>query len=97
MKPISQKTPYLRKCVNEWLANSKTNEFHVNDISYELTEKYDDLIDLDITKAVSNELIRLERHHKLTSRKGIKGVDSSGVGRPPRVYKKNMIFRISSS
>lgn len=92
MLPIGKETPLLRQCVNMWLAGTDQLEFTVTDITGDLNETHDFYHTVDLKKSVGNELIRLERHHKLTSRKGIKGVDGSGVGRPPRVYKKNMIF-----
>jgi hypothetical protein len=87
-------TPYVRSCVNLWLASTTLLEFSVSDIVPELERKHEGLSELPcICKSVSNELVRLETAHKLLSRKGIKGVHGSGVGRTPRAYRKNMIFR----
>lgn len=87
-------TPYVRSCVNLWLADTTLKEFSVSDILPDLERKHKELSALpSLCKSVSNELVRLQTAHKLLSRKGIKGVDGSGVGRTPRAYRKNMIFR----
>ena len=93
--PITNEiTPFVRSCVNLWLAETVLTEFTIADITPNLEEKHPGLKGLaSICKTVSNELVRLQTAHKLLSRKGIKGVDGCGVGRTPRVYRKNMIFR----
>lgn len=87
-------TPFVRACVHLWLAETTLTEFSVHHVTGDLSEKHSGLDDLpSLCKTVSNELVRLETAHKLISRKGVKGFDGSGVGRTPRVYRKNMIFR----
>ena len=86
MVAISDKTPFVRQCVNLWIAGCKQNEFTVSDIVQDLSKRYPALVVVDVLKAVSNELQRLQTKHKLASRKGVKGVDGCGMGRPPRVF-----------
>lgn len=87
-------TPFIRSCVNLWLAETVLPEFTVSQIISDLAKKHPGLHELpSLCKSVSNDLVRLETAHKLLSRSGIKGVDGSGVGRTPRAYRKNMIFR----
>lgn len=86
-------TPLVRKTVNEWLADTTLSEFTVADVLSSVANSpgLNELV--SACKSVSNELVRLETAHKLLSRVGVKGVDGCGVGRTPRVYRKNMIFR----
>lgn len=87
-------TPFIRACVNLWLAETVLTEFTVSQIISDLAEKHPGLDELpSLCKSVSNELVRLQTAHKLYSRMGVKGFDGNGVGRTPRVYRKNMIFR----
>ena len=88
MAKQSDCTPFVRQCVGLWIAGTKLGEFTVSDLQTALQEEHTALLDVDLCKAVSNELIRLETKHKLLSRKGIKGLDGCGVGRPPRVYRR---------
>ena len=81
-------TPFVRQCINVWLAGTTLKEFTVSDIMEDIVLPPDTRLSVDLCKAVSNELIRLETQHRLLSRKGIKGFDGCGVGRPPRVYHK---------
>lgn len=87
-------TPFVRACVNLWLAETLLTEFTVSQIISELSLKHPSLKELpSLCKSISNELVRLQTAHKLYSRKGIKGFDGNGIGRTPRVYRKNMIFK----
>lgn len=88
MADQNYETPFIRQCIGLWMAGTKLTEFTVADIQTALHEAHTSLFTQDLCKAVSNELIRLETKHRLLSRKGIKGVDGCGVGRPPRVYRK---------
>lgn len=88
MADQNYETPFIRECINLWLASNTLKEFTVADIQTALQDTHKSLYTLDLCKAVSNELIRLETKHRLLSRKGIKGIDGCGVGRPPRVYRK---------
>lgn len=81
-------TPYMRQRIALWLAGTTLYEFTVSDIMQGVDIPADSVQTVDLCKAVSNELIRLETQHRLLSRKGVKGVDGCGVGRPPRVYHK---------
>lgn len=90
---VNQVTPYVRSCVNLWLAGSTLKEFTVSELIQDLEGQHETLQGVDLCKAISNELIRLETQHKLLSRKGVKGFDGCGMGRPPRVYRRNMIFK----
>lgn len=83
----NETTPFVRQCVNLWIAGTKLKEFTVSEVQTDLWEAHSGLLDLDLCKAISNELIRLETKHRLLSRRGIKGVDGCGLGRPPRVYR----------
>lgn len=90
---VNQVTPYVRSCVNLWLAGCTLAEFTVSELIQALEGQHETLVGVDLCKAISNELIRLETQHKLLSRKGVKGFDGCGQGRPPRVYRRNMIFK----
>lgn len=86
-------TPFVRQCVYMWIAHNLHHEFTVAHLISDLQHKHRELAELDLCKAISNELIRLERFHKLGSRQGVKGEDGCGQGRPPRVYKRKIIFK----
>lgn len=81
-------TPYVRQCVNLWLAQTTMHEFTVSEVSSGIEDKHEALEGVDLSKSVSNELVRHETLGLLISRKGVKGVDGCGTGRPPRVYRK---------
>jgi hypothetical protein len=87
MASQNNETPFVRQCVALWLAQYGTLEMCVPSIVNDLKQAHASLEDIDITKAVSNEMIRLETLGKLTSRVGTVD-DGCGIGRPPRLYKK---------
>lgn len=68
-------------------------EFTVWEVQRGVEKAHKALEDLDLSKAISNELQRLERWHKLGSRKGIKGEGGCGLGRPPRVFYRKIVFK----
>jgi hypothetical protein len=78
-------TPFVRSCVALWLAGTKEGQWSVADVIYDLREAHTSLGEVDVSKAVSNELVRLEYIGKLSSYQGSLD-DGCGVGRPPRVY-----------
>lgn len=80
-------TKFVRECISLWIAGTQLKEFTVSELQSDLQERHR-LLDVDLCKAVSNELIRLESKHRLLSRRGVKGLDGCGLGRPPRVYRK---------
>lgn len=90
-------TPAIRQCVNNWLATyTEIEQFTVSSVCSDIADD-EVFISVDASKAVHNELARLETQHKLKSRPGCiddKATLSPGVGRPPRVYWRNMIFKI---
>lgn len=86
-------TPYIRQCIHLWLAGTDLQEFTVWEVTRGLERDHSTFADIDISKAVSNELQRLERWHKLGSRKGVKGEAGCGLGRPPRTFYKKIIFK----
>lgn len=91
MTPKNVETPFIRQCVALWLAGHDDPEFTSIRIASDLQDKHPALRDINITKAVSNELIRLEGKHKLGSRKGTSD-DWCGNGRPPKLYRKKVKF-----
>ena len=92
-KSIKEHTPMIREYVHEWLS-SRTNDFNVSDIIRDHEGVSTGLDSIYLCKAISNELARLERRHKLSSRHGVKGVDGCGVGRTPKVFSIKVEFRL---
>lgn len=80
-------TPFVRQCITLWFAGNTDQKFTVSQICRELKEKHSILLEIDLCKAVSNELIRLESLGIMTSRKGAPEDVEHGTGRPPRVYR----------
>jgi hypothetical protein len=95
MLKMSSSTPIVRRHVNNWLSSWSWEFFTILDIldCSKTHSVFDRLEDIDPVKSVSNELIRLERHHKLAGLSPDKHRRQGRMGRPPKVYKKNMIFR----
>lgn len=85
---INDVTPFVRQCIALWLASNRQATFSVSEVCKSLQDQHKSLQDLDLTKSVSNELIRLETIGLLSSRKGFKGESPNETGRPPRVYKR---------
>jgi hypothetical protein len=79
-------TDYLRQCIGLCVAGMDS-PFTVTQIVSLLNERHK-FIGVDVSKAVSNELQRLQKHCMLESRLGVKGDDQYLVGRPPRVFNK---------
>lgn len=93
---MKEVTPFIRQCIYMWIAGNNLEEFTVWEVQRGVESAHkalEELKDLDLSKAVSNELQRLERWHKLGSRKGIKGEGGCGLGRPPRVFYRKIIFK----
>jgi hypothetical protein len=82
-------TPFVRSCVALWLAGTSETTFCVADVIACLKDTHTSLEAVDLSKAVSNELVRLEYIGKLVSHVG-KLEDGCGVGRPPRVYARSV-------
>lgn len=78
-------TPMIRNAVKEWLSNHNPEQFTVPQICQYLSRKF---TGLDLTKYVSNELLRLEKVGTLASVPGSKENNLYGMGRPPRLYFK---------
>lgn len=86
MSKKNELTPFVRQCMALWLAENKSRDyFTVSEICSDLKLKHDVLDEIDLTKYVSNDLIRLE---KVGILKSYKGVVSNGTGRPPKVYQR---------
>jgi len=79
-------TDYLRQCIGLCVAGM-SSPFTVTQIVSLLNERHK-FIGVDVSKAVSNELQRLQKRGMLESRLGVKGDDPYLVGRPPRVFNK---------
>lgn len=86
-------TPFIRQCVYMWIAGNPLSEFTVWEVQRGVEKAHKVVADLDLSKAVSNELQRLEWQHKLGSRKGIRGEGGCGLGRPPRVFYRKIVFK----
>lgn len=80
-------TPFVRQCIALWIAGVGNVSFSVADVVSGLYESHPSLDGIDVSKAVSNELVRLEHVGKLSSHVG-SVEDGCGFGRPPRVYVK---------
>lgn len=97
----NSQTDFVRDFVRLWLSSGKLDSFSVCDVTSSINHDLSILIDVDISKAVSNELQRLESVGIITSRKGVKE-DRKGSGRPPRVFTRVycsdslMMFKASS-
>lgn len=89
MAKKNQATPFIRQCVGLWLASCRTPKFSIADIIAGLQRRHASLQALDLSKAVSNELVRLEYVGKLTSEPGTFD-DGCGIGRPPKLYTKRI-------
>ena len=87
MSKKNDATPFVRQCVALWVAGVGSVSFSVANVVNGLHEAHPSLDDIDVSKAVSNELVRLEHVGKLTSHVG-SVEDGCGMGRPPRVYVK---------
>lgn len=83
----NSQTDFVRDFVRLWLSSAKLDSFSVCDVTSEIDHDLDILVDVDISKSISNELQRLESVGILSSRKGSKD-DHKGSGRPPRVFTK---------
>lgn len=95
MTAKNESTPFVRACVNLWIAGTTLVEFTVAEVITDLQVTHQSLTRIDLSKAVSNELYRLETKHKLQSKKGIRGVHGCGIGRTPRVYWCKIKFKIA--
>lgn len=74
-------TPIIREVVKQWLINVSRETFTVPDIVYSL-QQLEELATVDLAKAVSNELIRLEGNNVIEC----VGIDHMTHGRPPKLY-----------
>lgn len=92
-KAIKGHTPVIREYVHEWLS-LRDSDFSVSDLIRDHEDVSTDLDSVELCKAIGNELARLERRHKLSSRHGVKGVDGCGVGRTPKVFSIKVKFRL---
>ena len=88
-------TPFVRSCVALWLAGTTEDQWSVADVIACLKQAHTSLEAIDVSKAVSNELVRLEYIGKLVSHKGTLE-DGCGVGRPPRVYRRRTCPQLMS-
>lgn len=84
----NEHTPFIRQCIALWLAQNAYHSFSVPSVVTDLIQTYSGLQGIDITKAVSNEMIRLEKLGNFTSRQGSTVEDGCGIGRPPLIYTK---------
>jgi hypothetical protein len=91
----NEHTPFVRSCVALWLAGTVQTQWSVADVIYDLKEKHTSLDGVDVSKAVSNELVRLEYIGKLISTQGSLE-DGCGVGRPPRLYRRRTCPQLMS-
>lgn len=76
-------TPFVRQCVKLWVAENQHLEyFTVTDICNDIYSQHSVLQEIDLTKAVSNELIRLKTIGLIKD----VGVFSNPIGRPAKAY-----------
>lgn len=87
----NETTPFVRQCISLWLARCDKSQFSIADIIAGIQKQHTTLQGVDLSKAVSNELTRLEYIGKLRSEQGTLE-DGCGVGRPPKVYTKRFCF-----
>lgn len=82
-KPLNKHTLIVRNAVTNWIQRTNPPSFNVPMLIGELS-LYLGHLDIDLSKAVSNELKRRE------SGGFIECVDTEivGLGRPPKVYKQ---------
>ena len=83
-KPQNEITPFIRQCMALWFAENRTGDISVIDICQSLRGKHAVLADIDLTKAVSNELLRYE---VLGAIEQI-DVKKPATGRPAKLYKR---------
>lgn len=89
-RPTNQCTNQIRQLVTHWLARTTLKEFTVIDITCDLSRQTESLKVVDLTKAVSNDLIRRQSSGMLSSRSG--SADDMVLdkpvraGRPARLY-----------
>lgn len=81
--PKNEHTDYTRSLINDWLIKRDETPFSVRDICNHLRTVFD-FGDVDLTKAVSNELLR----HKKSKRLIDVGEDEAHIGRPAKLYKQ---------
>lgn len=93
-KAIKGHTPMIREYVHEWLS-SRLDDFSIADLIRDHEDVSTGLGSVELCKAISNELMRLERRHRLSSRHGVKGVDGCGVGRTPKVFSIKVKFSLA--
>lgn len=96
MAKKNETTPFVRQCIALWVAGCTETQFSIADIIAGLQQAHTSLTGVDLSKAVSNELTRLEYVGKLMSKPGT-FEDGCGVGRPPRVYTKRFCPVLLSS
>mgnify|MGYP001585581045 CR=1 FL=1 len=91
MAKKNEATPFVRQCMALWVASNRNLRFSIADIIAGLQKAHIGLAGIDLSKAVSNELTRLEYVGILSSEQGT-FEDGCGVGRPPRVYVKRVCW-----
>lgn len=87
MTAISDNTPFIRAAVADWLNWNQQPMFTVKDICKGLKSSHKALESMNLTKPVSNELIRLENLYIIKGRKGFAEEIPEGTVRPPTMYK----------
>ena len=85
-KPLNRHTTLVRNAVKEWIQRNCGVSFTVPILTFELKTLLGDL-DIDLGKAVSNELARRELSGLIIC------VDTEvvGLGRPPKVYRQKWV------
>lgn len=88
-KPLNKHTLFLRSLVSGWIERNAQIQPYFS-VPILLSELGDTLkttflnLDLDLSKALSNELVRREDAGTIVCI----GVEVVGLGRPPKVYKQ---------
>lgn len=78
-------TIHVRQAVTGWLSRTQMIEFTVSDVVSGVSPMLDRFPNLNVNKAVSNDLIRRQKMGLLRYRMGTVA-DGLSVGRPPRFY-----------
>lgn len=83
-RPPNKETNVIRELVSGWLSRTTLKSFTVPTLLHELDSLLSIYKCLDLSKCLSNDLMRRERAGMLKSELG----EPVGVGRPPRVYSR---------
>lgn len=100
-RPQNSSTPFIRQCISLWMADNKnvpnwSTPLITSSLCYDrklFTGMFEDEYPI-VSKAVSNELARLEKKGMLVSREGCETdpLELRGLGRPAKVFTRFKIM-----